>query len=75
MSIDRAAKADRAMGLLVYPQAAAMRAGPTTVRLHRHLLMEGGITDDNLRANVMLFIQTVFDAQNKLEEAKLTKLE
>jgi hypothetical protein len=66
-----AAKADKAMGLLVYPQAAALRAAPTTVRLHRHVLLEGGVSADNLRANVMLFVQTVFDAQNKLEEAKL----
>ena len=66
-----AAKADKAMALLVYPQAAALRAGPTAIRLHRHVLLEGGVSDDNLRANVMLFVQAVFDAQNKLEEAKL----
>jgi hypothetical protein len=66
-----AAKADKAMGLLVYPQAAALRAGPTAIRLHRHVLLEGGVSDDNLRANVMLFVQTVFDAQNKLQDAKL----
>lgn len=66
-----AAKTDKAMGLLVYPQATAMRAGPTAIRLHRHVLLEGGVSDDNLRANVMLFVQTVFDAQNRLEEAKL----
>jgi hypothetical protein len=66
-----AAKADKAMGVLVYPQAAALRASPTIIRLHRHVLMEGGVSDDNLRANVMLFVQTIFDAQNKLEEARL----
>jgi hypothetical protein len=66
-----AAKADKAMGLLVYPQAAALRAGPMAIRLHRHVLLEGGVSDDNLRANVMLFVQTVFDAQNKLQDAKL----
>jgi hypothetical protein len=66
-----AAKADKAMDLLVYPQAAALRAGPTAIRLHRHVLLEGGVSADNLRANVMLFVQTVFDAQNKIEAAKL----
>jgi hypothetical protein len=65
------AKADKAMDVLVYPQAAALRASPTAIRLHRHVLLEGGISADNLRANVMLFVQTVFDAQNKLEAAKL----
>jgi hypothetical protein len=64
-------KADKAMDLLVYPQAAALRASPTAIRLHRHVLLEGGVSADNLRANVMLFVQTVFDAQNKIEAAKL----
>ena len=71
LSFADVAKADKAMALLVYRQAAALRAGPTSIRLHRHVLLEGGVSEDNLRANVMLFVQTVFDAQNKLEEAKL----
>lgn len=71
LSLADADKADKAMALLVYPQAGVLRAGPTAVRLHRHVLLEGGVTEDNLRANVMLFVQTVFDAQNRLQEAKL----
>ena len=71
LSFADATKADKAMALLIYPQAAAVRTSPTAIRLHRHVLLEGGVSDDNLRANVMLFVQTVFDAQNKLEVAKL----
>ncbi len=71
LDLSNSAMTDKAMNLLVYPAAAAVRAKPTALRLHRHVLLAGGVTDDNLRANVMLFIQTVFDAQNRLDEARI----
>ncbi|MBI1362134.1 MAG: hypothetical protein GC155_17800 [Alphaproteobacteria bacterium] len=71
LDLSNSAMTDKAMNLLVYPAAAAVRSKPASLRLHRHVLLAGGVTDDNLRANVMLFIQTVFDAQNRLDEAKI----
>lgn len=65
------ADADKAMGLLAFDAVAAVRVDPATIRLHRNVLLSGGVTRDNLRGNALLFITTLFDAQNKLRDAKL----
>lgn len=65
------ADADKAMTVLAYDVLAVLRIEPTRVRLHRNVLLSGGVTRDNLRGNAMLFVTTLFDAQNKLREAKL----